>query len=82
MKQYDVIIVGAGVIGGMVARELSRYQLSVALLEKDNDVAMHASHANSGIVHGGYDPVPGTLKARMNTEGVEPLFEAAKQRAK
>ena len=77
MKQYDVILVGAGVIGGMIARELSRYQLSVAIVEKDNDVAMHASHANSGIIHGGYDPVPGTLKAKMNSEGVEPLFEAA-----
>lgn len=77
MDQYDVLIVGAGVIGGMLARELSKYQLSVCLLEKDNDVAMHASHANSGIVHGGYDPVPGTLKAKMNSEGVEPLFEAA-----
>ena len=74
---YDVLIVGAGVIGGMIARELSRYQLSVAILEKNNDVAMHASHANSGIIHGGYDPVPGTLKAKMNSEGVEPLFEAA-----
>ena len=76
---YDVLIVGAGVTGGMLARELSRYQLSVCLLEKENDVAMGASKANSGIVHGGYDPVPGTLKAKMNTEGVELLFEAAKQ---
>lgn len=79
MNRFDVIIVGAGVTGGMLARELSKYQLSVCILEKDNDVAMHASHANSGIVHGGYDPVPGTLKAKMNTEGVEPLFEAAKE---
>ena len=79
MNQYDIAIVGAGVIGGMIARELSKYRLSVCLLEKDNDVAMHASHANSGIIHGGYDPVPGTLKAKMNTEGVEPLFEAARE---
>ena len=79
MNRFDVIIVGAGVTGAMLARELSKYQLSVCILEKDNDVAMHASHANSGIVHGGYDPVPGTLKAKMNTEGVEPLFEAAKE---
>ena len=76
---YDVVIVGAGVIGGMLARELSRYELSVALLEKENDVAMAASRANSGIVHGGYDPVPGTLKAKLNSEGVELLFEAANQ---
>ena len=76
---FDVAIVGAGVIGGMLARELSRYQLSVCLLEKENDVAMGASKANSGIVHGGYDPEPGTLKAKLNTEGVELLFTAAKE---
>ena len=75
---YDVAIIGAGVIGGMLARELSKYKLSVTLLEKENDVAMEASHANSGIVHGGYDPVPGTLKAKLNSEGVELLLEAAK----
>lgn len=76
---FDVAIVGAGVIGGMLARELSKYKLSVALLEKENDVAMAASRANSGIVHGGYDPVPGTLKAKLNSEGVELLFQAAKE---
>ncbi len=76
---YDVVIIGAGVIGGMLARELSKYKLSVCILEKENDVAMGASRANSGIVHGGYDPVPGTLKARLNTEGVELLFDAAKE---
>ena len=76
---YDVVIVGAGVTGAMLARELSRYQLSVCLLEKENDVAMGASRANSGIIHGGYDPIPGTLKAKMNTIGVELLFEAASQ---
>lgn len=76
---YDVLIVGAGVIGGMLARELSRYDLSVCLLEKENDVAMGATKANSGIVHGGYDPVPGTLKAKLNTAGVELLFQAAKE---
>lgn len=77
--KYDVLIVGAGVIGGMVARELSRYDLRVCLLEKENDVAMGASKANSGIIHGGYDPEPGTLKAKMNTEGIGLLYEAARQ---
>ena len=76
---YDVLIIGAGVIGGMLARELSRYDLNVCLLEKENDVAMGASKANSGIIHGGYDPVPGTLKAKLNTEGVELLFSAARE---
>ena len=77
--KYDVRIVGAGVIGSMLARELSRYQLSVCVLEKENDVACGATRANSGIVHGGYDPVPGTLKAKLNAEGVELLFAAAKE---
>ena len=76
---YDVLIVGAGVTGGMLARELSRSKVSVCLLEKENDVAMGASKANSGIIHGGYDPEPDTLKAELNTLGVELLFEAARE---
>lgn len=76
---YDVLIAGAGVTGAMVARELSRYQLSVCLLEKENDVACGASKANSGIVHGGFDPEPGTLKAKLNAEGIGLLYEAAKE---
>lgn len=75
---YDVAIVGAGVIGAMTARELMRYNLSVCLIEKENDVSMGASKANSGIIHGGFDPVPGTLKAKMNTEGVPLLYQAAR----
>ena len=74
---YDVIIAGAGVIGGMLARELSKYQLKVCLLEKNNDVACGASRANSGIVHGGFDPEPGTLKAKLNIAGVEKLYHTA-----
>lgn len=74
---YDVAIIGAGVIGGMVARELTKYRLSVCLLEKENDVACGASKANSGIVHGGYDPAPDTLKAKLNVIGVEKLFDTA-----
>ena len=76
---FDVVIVGAGVIGSMLARELSRYHLQVCVLEKENDVAMGASKANSGIIHGGYDPIPGTLKAKLNSEGVELLFTAARE---
>ena len=76
---YDVVIVGAGVIGGMLARQLSRYNLSVCMLEKENDVAMGATKANSGIVHGGYDPEPGTLKAKLNAEGVQKLYDVADQ---
>ena len=71
---YDVIIVGAGIAGACVARELSRYKLKVLLLEKDNDVACGTTKANSAIIHGGYDPKPGSLKAKFNVEG-NPMFD-------
>lgn len=76
---YDVVIVGAGVIGAMTARNLMRYKLKVCMLEKGNDVSVGASKANSGIIHGGFDPVPGTLKAKMNTLGVPLLYAAARE---
>jgi len=66
---YDVAIIGGGVIGCTIARELSRLKLKTVVLEKENDVASGSSKANSGIVHGGYDCTPGTLKARFNVEG-------------
>jgi len=66
---YDVLIIGAGVIGSLTARELSRFKLKTALLEASNDVAMGATKANSGIVHAGFDAVPGTLKAKFNVKG-------------
>ena len=76
---YDILIIGAGVVGGMIARELSRYNLSVCLLEKENDVACGATKANSGIIHGGFDPEPGTLKAKPNTSGVPLWYKAAEE---
>lgn len=69
MKSYDVAVVGGGIIGGSVLRELTKYRLSVCLLEKENDVAMGQSRANSGIVHAGFDAVSGTLKAKFNVAG-------------
>ena len=66
---YDVTVIGAGVIGALTARELSKYNLKVALVEASNDVAMGASKANSGIVHAGFDAKPGTLKAQLNVKG-------------
>ena len=66
---YDVLIVGAGVIGSAVARELSRYKLSVVVVEKEYDVAMGTSKANSGIVHAGFDAKTGTNKAIYNVLG-------------
>ncbi len=66
---YDIAIIGAGVVGSAIARELSKYQLKIALIEKNDDVSCGASKANSGIVHGGYDAIPGTLKSKLNIEG-------------
>jgi len=66
---YDVVIIGCGVIGAAAAFELSKFKLRLAVLEKENDVAMGASRANSAIIHAGYDPKPGTLMARLNVEG-------------
>ena len=66
---YDVAVVGAGVVGANVLRALSQYRLSLALLEKENDVGTGASRANSAIVHAGYDPKPGTKMARLNVQG-------------
>ncbi len=72
----DFVIIGAGVVGGFVARALSRYNVSVMMLEKENDVAMGATRANSAIVHAGYDAKEGTLKALLNVRGSE-MMEAA-----
>ena len=65
----DVIVIGAGVVGSSVARELSRYNLSVTVLEAGSDVAEGASKANSAIVHAGFDAKPGTNKAKFNVLG-------------
>jgi len=66
---YDYIIIGAGVVGTAIARELMKYDVSALMIEKENDVCNHASLANSAIVHSGHDPKPGTLKAKLNVEG-------------
>jgi glycerol-3-phosphate dehydrogenase len=71
----DVAIIGAGAIGGAIARELSKYDLRIALLEKGNDVCTGTSKANSGIVHAGYDSAEGTLMAKLCAAG-NALFDA------
>lgn len=75
---YDVAVVGAGVIGSLTARELSRYNLKIALVEKHNDMAMATSKANSAIVHAGFDAKPGSLKAKFNVEGTALMPELCK----
>lgn len=66
---YDVVVIGAGVAGCCCARELARYDARVVVLEAGDDIACGATRANSGIVHAGYDPEPGTAKARYNVAG-------------
>ena len=68
-SEYDVLIIGSGITGCAVARDLSRYEASVVVLEAADDIAEGATKANSGIVHAGYDAVPGTKKAYYNVRG-------------
>ena len=70
-RKYDVIIIGAGIVGSMVARFLSKYELDILLIDKESDIGMGTSSANSAAVHAGYDTLPGTNKALTNVEGVE-----------
>ena len=79
MKDYDVIIIGAGVSGCAIARELAKGKLRIAVLEAKSDVCEGTSKANSGIVHAGYDAVPGTLKAKLNVRGNEMMEELSKK---
>ncbi len=66
---YDVIVVGAGITGCGIARELSRYRLRILVLDKEEDICCGVSKGNSSMVHSGYDPEPGTLKACLNVRG-------------
>lgn len=68
---FDVAIIGAGVVGGMISRELTRYGMRVCILEAGSDVALGATRANSAIVHAGFDAKEGSLKARLNVRGSE-----------
>jgi len=66
---FDVGIIGCGITGAAIAFELSKYNLKIAIIEKENDVATGATKANSAIIHAGYDPLPGTLMAKLNVRG-------------
>ena len=76
---YDVVIIGAGVSGSACARELSRYNLSICVVEKEEDVCCGTSKANSAIVHSGIDCKPGTLMAEMNVRGNELMEPLSKE---
>lgn len=76
---YDVVIIGAGVSGSACARELSKYNLSICVVEKEEDVCCGTSKANSAIVHSGIDCKTGTLMAQMNIRGNEMMDELSKQ---
>ena len=73
-EKFDFIVIGGGVVGSMIARWLSRYEASVLLIEKEADIGMGCSSANTAIVHAGYDPMPGSLKAKMNVRG-NPMWD-------
>lgn len=75
---FDAVIIGGGVTGCAIARELSRYSLNTALVEREEDVCSGTSKANSAIVHAGHDAVPGSVKARFNVEGNRMMGELAK----
>ena len=75
---FDAVVIGGGVTGCAVARELSRYELHIALVEREEDVCSGTSKANSAIVHAGHDAVPGSVKARFNVEGNQMMGELAK----
>ena len=75
---YDIAVIGAGVVGGMIARTLSAYNLKLCILEKAHDVAMGASSANSAIVHAGFDAKEGSLKAKLNVRGSELMADVCR----
>lgn len=78
-KIYDVLIIGGGVIGCCIARELSKRQIRIAVAEKASDIGEGASKANSGIVHAGFDARTGTLKALLNVRGNHRMKELAEE---
>ncbi len=81
IKMYDVIVIGAGVTGAAIARELSRYEYAgkTAVLERASDICEGTSKANSGIVHAGHDAEPGTLKARLNVLGNRKMEQLSRE---
>lgn len=79
MQQFDVIVIGGGVVGSAIARELGRYQAKVAVLEKNLDVCCETSGRNSAVLHGGFAYDPGTLKAQLCVEGNAEFDQVARE---
>lgn len=75
---YDAAVIGGGVVGCAIARELSRYQLKLCVMERGEDVCSGTSKSNSAIIHAGYDAKPGSLKAKFNVEGSSMMEELSK----
>ena len=75
---YDAAIIGGGIVGACIARELSKYKGQFCIVEKADDVACGTSKANSGIIHAGFDAKPGTLMAKLNVEGAAMYADLAK----
>lgn len=75
----DIVIIGAGVTGCCIARELSRYHAKICVLEKGDDVASGTSKANSGVIHSGFDAKPGTLMAKLNVEGNRLMWQRSEE---
>ncbi|MBU5227284.1 NAD(P)/FAD-dependent oxidoreductase [Clostridium senegalense] len=78
-KQYDVMVIGSGVVGSAIARELSRYELKVGVLEKELDVVCETSGRNSGVLHAGFNNRPGSLMAKFCVEGNLGFDKVAKE---
>ncbi len=76
---YDIVIIGAGVVGGLIARALAKYDLKLLILDKEHDVAMGATKANSAIVHAGFDAKEGSLKAKLNVRGSEMMEQVTSE---
>lgn len=76
---YDVAVIGGGITGCMLLRELTHYKLKTVLHKRSSDFACGASKANSAIVHAGFDAEEGTLKAKLNAPGCEMMYRAAKE---
>lgn len=76
---FDVTIIGSGVVGASIARELARYDLKVCVVEKSDDVANGTTKANSAIIHAGFDAKPGTLKGILNAKGNEMFDKLAQE---